>query len=68
MKLNLSKNYGDKKVFDCDQVPLSDLVNMEIETLDFETNVKTSYGDNRCVVKFKMDGAEKKYITSHHQK
>ena len=64
MKLNLSKNYGDKKVFDCDQVPLSDLVNMEIEILDFETNVKTSYGDNRCVVKFKMDGAEKKYITS----
>lgn len=64
MKLNLTKNYGDKKVFDCDQVPLSDLVNMEIEILDFETNVKTSYGDNRCVVKFKMDGAEKKYITS----
>lgn len=63
MKLNISSN-GDKKMFDCDLVSLSDLINEEIEIIDFETGITTSFGENRCVVKIKVNNENKKFITS----
>lgn len=44
---------NDKIVFAVKQVSVTDLLNCEIEVLDYESGVKTSHGENRYVVKVK---------------
>ena len=41
------KQVDDKKIFNCQQVSISDVINCEIEVLDFIPNMKTTHGDNR---------------------
>lgn len=40
------------------QVSITDILNSEIEVLDFESGVRTQHGENRYVVKIKSDGRE----------
>ena len=44
------KQVDDKKIFNCQQVSISDVINCEIEVLDF--------------VKFRQDGQEGKFFTN----
>lgn len=55
------KQVDDKKIFNCQQVSISDVINCEIEVLDFIPNMKTTHGDNRYLVKFRQDGQEGKF-------
>lgn len=58
------KQVDDKKIFNCQQVSISDVINCEIEVLDFIPNMKTTHGDNRYLVKFRQDGQEGKFFTN----
>ena len=46
------KQVDDKKIFNCQQVSISDAINCEIEVLDFIPNMKTTHGDNRSKDEF----------------
>lgn len=58
------KQVDDRKIFDCNQVSISDVINCEIEILDFIPNIKTSHGDDRYLVKFRQNGLEGKFFTN----
>lgn len=54
-----------KKMFNGKQVPLSSLCNLRIELQDYDSNVKTEYGEDRYVVSFKYEnGAYGKFFTN----
>ena len=54
----------DKVVFAVPAISITEVINCEIEVLDFEAGVKTRHGDNRYVVKIKQDGIESKFFTN----
>lgn len=54
----------DKKIFNCDQVSISDVINCEIEVFDFIPNVTTAHGEGRYLVKCRHDGKEGKFFTN----
>lgn len=51
-------------IFQVQQVSITDILNSEIEVLDFESGVRTQHGENRYVVKIKSDGRECKFFTN----
>lgn len=51
-------------VFPVPKVSITDVLNCEIEVLDFESGVKTQHGEDRYVVKVKQDGVECKFFTN----
>lgn len=55
---------NDKTVFAVKQVSITDVLNCEIEVLDYESGVKTSHGENRYVVKVRYEGSECKFFTN----
>lgn len=59
--INVEANHN---IFPVQQVSITDVLNCEIEILDFESGVKTQHGDNRYVVKIKHDGIECKFFTN----
>ncbi|MDR0874212.1 MAG: reverse transcriptase/maturase family protein [Prevotellaceae bacterium] len=63
-ELGISNALDDKQVFPVPVISVSDLVNCEIEVIDFEAGVKTKHGEDRCVVKIKFEGAERKFFTN----
>lgn len=54
----------DRKIFECQQVSINEIVNCEIEVMEFLTDVKTRHGDGRYLVKFKHNGIENKFFTN----
>lgn len=54
------------KIFNCQQVSITDILNSEIEVIDFVSDVKTKHGEGRCLVHFRMiDGSEEgKFFTN----
>jgi hypothetical protein len=54
----------DKKIFNCPQVSISDIVNTEIEVIDFIPDIKTKFGDSRYLVKVQQDGVLEKFFTN----
>lgn len=42
----------ERKMFNCSQVSISDVLNCEIIVEDFIPDVKTSHGEGRYLVKF----------------
>ena len=54
----------NRKVFAVTQVSITDVLNCEIEVLEFESGVKTQHGDDRYVVKIRHDGIECKFFTN----
>lgn len=52
----------ERKMFNCSQVSISDVLNCEIIVEDFIPDVKTSHGEGRYLVKFKhSNGADGKF-------
>ncbi len=68
------KRFGDlgiqatdeRKVFNCNQVSITDIVNCEIEVLDFIPDVKTKHGDGRYLIHYRncQDGTEGKFFSN----
>ena len=54
----------DRKMFNCPQVTISDIVNCEIEIIDFIPGLKTAHGENRFLIHFRHCGVEGKFFTS----
>lgn len=54
----------NKNIFVVPLISIQDVVNCEIEVLDFEPEVKTKHGDGRCVVKISHENLEKKFFTN----
>lgn len=53
----------ERKMFNCSQVSISDVLNCEIIVEDFIPDVKTSHGEGRYLVKFKhSNGADGKFF------
>lgn len=55
---------SDKVVFTVPKISITDVLNCEIEIIDYESGVKTSHGDNRYVVKIRNEGIESKFFTN----
>lgn len=50
---------SESDMYDCGQVSIASILNMEIEVMEYTTKVTTKYGENRYVVHFKyMDRDE----------
>ncbi|NDV93506.1 hypothetical protein D0T84_01065 [Dysgonomonas sp. 521] len=52
-----------KAIFDVQVVSISDILNCEVEVIDFQAGIKTQHGDNRYIVKVRFDGKECKFFT-----
>lgn len=55
---------SNHNIFPVPQVSITDVLNCEIEVLDFESGVKTQHGDDRYVVKIRNEGVECKFFTN----
>lgn len=55
-----------RKIFDCQQVSITDILNSEIEVIEALPEVKTKHGEGRCLVHFKITdtGEEGKFFTN----
>jgi hypothetical protein len=58
------KPMDDKHIFNVPVISIEDLINCEIEVLDFEANITTRHGDGRYIVKIKNNGIEQKFFTN----
>lgn len=58
------KALEDKNIFNVPVVSVQDVINVEIEVLDFEANVKTEFGEGRYILKVKYEGRECKFFTN----
>jgi len=58
------KQQDDKKIFNCRQVSISDVINCEIEIVDFIPDIKTRHGEGRYLVEYVQDGSEGKFFTN----
>lgn len=54
----------DRKIFNCQQVSITDILNSEIEVVDYIPDMKTQHGDGRYLVKFSQDGQDGKFFTN----
>lgn len=62
-ELGVSVEAGSN-IFQVQQVSITDILNSEIEVLDYEAGVRTQHGENRYVVKIKADGKGCKFFTN----
>lgn len=53
-----------RNVFAVPVISIEEVTNVEIEVLDYETNIKTKFGPNRYIVKIKYEGVERKFFTN----
>lgn len=54
----------DKVIFPVPIISITDVINCEIEILDYEPGVKTRHGDDRYVVKIRNEGIDSKFFTN----
>lgn len=52
-----------KAIFDVQVISIGEILNCEIEILDFQSGIKTNYGENRYIVKIRHEGKECKFFT-----
>ncbi|HMM02012.1 MULTISPECIES: hypothetical protein [unclassified Dysgonomonas] len=57
------KPIDDKAIFMVPRVSITDILNCNIEVLDYIGGIKTINGDNRYIVKVRCDGKECKFFT-----
>ncbi len=66
--LNVAYRPDDgKKRFPGAVVSIRELMNLPIVVRDFETGVKTSQGEDRCVVAIEINGEQKKFFTNSEE-
>lgn len=60
------KQADEDKIFNCQQVSITDILNTEIEVIGFLPDVRTKHGEGRCLVHFRQtdNGAEGKFFTN----
>ena len=44
------KQQDDRKIFNCQQVSITDILNSEIEVLDYIPDMKTQHGEGRYLI------------------
>jgi hypothetical protein len=54
----------NKAIFEVPKLSIEDLINCEVEVIDFESGVTTRHGEGRTIVKVKYNGAEVKFFTN----
>lgn len=54
----------ERKIFNCQQVSITDILNSEIEVIDYIPDMKTQHGDGRYLVKFSQNGQDGKFFTN----
>ena len=54
----------DRNIFPVPIISIEEITNREIEVLDYEPGIKTKHGENRYVVKIKVDNVERKFFTN----
>ncbi len=54
----------NSNIFQVPQISISDILNCEIEVLDFESGIKTEHGEDRYILKIRHDGQECKFFTN----
>ena len=54
----------NKNIFPVPVISIEEVTNCEIEILDYEANVKTRFGEGRCVVKVRYENIERKFFTN----
>lgn len=52
------------RIFDCQQVSITQILNCDVEFHDYSTDVTTRHGDGRYVVKIKHNGSFMKFFTN----
>lgn len=63
-ELGMRQDEG-RKVFDCPQISVTDVLNEEIEVLDFIPGLTTQHGDGRALIRVRTsDGREGKFFTA----
>ena len=66
--LNVSYKPEDgKKRFSGEVVSIRTLVNLPIVVKDFELGIKTSEGEDRCIVSIEQNGGLKKFFTNSEE-
>lgn len=55
---------GNQEIFDCRQISINEVVNCEVQVVDFQRDVKTQHGDGRAVVKINQAGEDLKFFTN----
>lgn len=54
----------DRKIFNCNQVSISDVINCEIEVIDFIPGMTTKHGEGRSLVHYRHNGQEGKFFSN----
>lgn len=54
----------ERKIFNCQQLSITDILNSEIEVVDYIPDMKTQHGDGRYLVKFSQNGQDGKFFTN----
>ena len=54
----------DRKIFECPLVSITEVINCEIEVIEFISEVKTKHGDGRYIVMCKTQGRDVKFFTN----
>ena len=50
-------------IFQAQQVTITEILNQEVQVIDFQTSVKTSYGPDRYIILIELDGKRMKFFT-----
>ena len=58
------KPQENTRIFQVPKISIEDVLNMEIEILDYESSVKTKFGDGRYILKIRHEGIEQKFFTN----
>lgn len=56
----------ERNIYNCQQVSVTDILNSEIEVIEYLPDLKTQHGEGRCLVHFRCidNGTEGKFFTN----
>lgn len=55
------------RIFQVPQITIDEVLNQEIEIIDFEKNITTKFGEGRCIIKLRVKGSEYKLFTDSNR-
>lgn len=55
---------SERRVFECPQVSITEIINCEIEITEYLADVKTRHGEDRYLIRFKKEGKDGKFFTN----
>jgi hypothetical protein len=50
-------------IFQAQQVTITEILNREVQVIDYQSNVKTTYGPDRYIVLIELEGNRMKFFT-----